>query len=52
MTSLQGTDKCTGAPAPRLDKGPGVRTTLYIGLSLGLVVFTAGILLAMGRTAI
>ncbi|MBO1907976.1 DUF2585 domain-containing protein [Microvirga sp. 3-52] len=52
MTSLQGTENCTAAPAPVGNKPPRARTTLYVGLSLGLIVLTAGILLAMGRTAI
>jgi hypothetical protein len=51
MTSLQGTDGA-GISAPRVDKPSGARTTLYTALVLGLIGVTAGILLAMGRTAI
>jgi Protein of unknown function (DUF2585) len=51
MTSLQGTDGA-GISAPRVDKPSGARTMLYTALVLGLLVVTAGILLAMGRTAI
>jgi hypothetical protein len=52
MTSFQGTENaCTAAVASGLHKPAGARTMLYIGLALGLIALTAGVL-AMGRTPI